>query len=108
LTLALDGNVLSGLQPGCFTLTEKSSDWIGGWLEPRADLDIVEKRTESVVPAGTKPQLSSPQIVAILTALSQPPFPFLIHYQFFDNIFSLCEEYQSYMQNDNFGNFFQD
>jgi hypothetical protein len=46
LTLALAGGEWSVLGPGRFTPTERApgTHWIGGWVDPRAGLDDVEKR----------------------------------------------------------------
>jgi hypothetical protein len=46
LTLKLDGDEWSASRPGRFTPGERApgSDWIGGWVDSRADLEAVEKR----------------------------------------------------------------
>jgi hypothetical protein len=46
LTLALAGGEWSASHPGRFTPEERASgtQWIGGWVDPRAGLDDVEKR----------------------------------------------------------------
>jgi hypothetical protein len=46
LTSALDGGECSSSSPGLFTPGEGASgtDWIGGWVGPRAGLDAVEWR----------------------------------------------------------------
>jgi hypothetical protein len=46
LTSALDGGEWSGSRPCCFTPGERApgTHWIGGWVDPRAGLDDVEKR----------------------------------------------------------------
>jgi hypothetical protein len=46
LTSALDGGERSASRPGCFTPWERAPDthWIGGWVGPRAVLDMVVKR----------------------------------------------------------------
>jgi hypothetical protein len=46
LTSALVGNEWSASLPGRFTPGEKAHDihWIGAWVDPRAGLDIVEKK----------------------------------------------------------------
>jgi hypothetical protein len=45
LISALAGGEWSASRPGCFTPGERTSDthWIGGWVDPRAGLDDVEK-----------------------------------------------------------------
>jgi hypothetical protein len=46
LTLALDGGEWSASRPGRFTPRERAPGihWIGGWVSPRAILDVVGKR----------------------------------------------------------------
>jgi hypothetical protein len=46
LSLALHGSELSVSRPGRFTPGERviCTHWIGGWLDPRAGLDMVSKR----------------------------------------------------------------
>jgi hypothetical protein len=46
LTLALDGGEWSASGPYFFTPRVRAPDynWIGGWVGPRAGLDVVEKR----------------------------------------------------------------
>jgi hypothetical protein len=45
LTSALDGGEWSAPYPGCFTPKERApgTHWIGGWVDPRAGPDTVEK-----------------------------------------------------------------
>jgi hypothetical protein len=47
LISALDEDEWTALHPGRFTSREKapSTNWIGGWVGPRAVLDAVVKRT---------------------------------------------------------------
>jgi hypothetical protein len=47
LTSALDGGEWSASRLSRFTLTERApgTHWIGGWVDPRAVLDAVVKRT---------------------------------------------------------------
>jgi hypothetical protein len=49
LTEALTGGELSASRPGRFTPRERAAGtiWIGGWVDPRASLDDVEKRNIS-------------------------------------------------------------
>jgi hypothetical protein len=46
LTSALDGGDLSDSRPGRFSAGERApgTHWIGGWVDPRAGLNDVEKR----------------------------------------------------------------
>jgi hypothetical protein len=46
LTSALVGGEWSASRPGIFTFGERAPGihWIEGWVDPRADLDDVEKR----------------------------------------------------------------
>jgi hypothetical protein len=46
LTSALDGGEWSALHPGHFTPRERApgTHWIGGWVGPRAVLDMAMKR----------------------------------------------------------------
>jgi hypothetical protein len=46
LTLALNGGEWSVSQPGHFTARKRAptTHWIGGWVGPRAVLDVVVKR----------------------------------------------------------------
>jgi hypothetical protein len=46
LTSALDGGEWSASRPGLFIPGERApgTHWIGGWVDPRAGLDDVEKR----------------------------------------------------------------
>jgi hypothetical protein len=52
LTLALAGGEWSASRPCRFTPGESSSDthWIGGWVDPRAGVDDVEKRKFLALP----------------------------------------------------------
>jgi hypothetical protein len=52
LTSALAGGEWSALHPGRFTLGERalSTHWRGGFVEPRAGLDDVEKRKFLTLP----------------------------------------------------------
>jgi hypothetical protein len=46
LTSALAGGEWSASRPSCFTLGERApgTHWRGGWVDPRAGLDDVDKR----------------------------------------------------------------
>jgi hypothetical protein len=52
LTSALAGGDWSDSRPGRFTHRERApgTHWIGGWADPRAGLDDVEKRKFLTVP----------------------------------------------------------
>jgi hypothetical protein len=52
LTSALAGGEWSASRPGLFTVGERApgAHWIGGWVDPRAGLDNVEKILD---PTGT-------------------------------------------------------
>jgi hypothetical protein len=52
LTLALAGGEWSASRPGCFTPRERAPGihWLGGWVDPRAGLDDVEKRKLLILP----------------------------------------------------------
>jgi len=61
LTSALDGGEWSASSPGHFIPGERtpgSTQWIGGWVGPRAGLDTVTKRLAHL--PGIKPWSSSP------------------------------------------------
>jgi hypothetical protein len=78
LTSALAGGEWSASRPGRFSGGERapSTHWIGGWVDPRAGLDDVEKILD---PTGTRtptPRSSSPEPVAIPTTLSRIPGSF--------------------------------
>jgi hypothetical protein len=51
-TLALAGGEWSASRPGRFTPGERApgTHWIGGWVDPRAGLDNVEKRKFFTLP----------------------------------------------------------
>jgi hypothetical protein len=75
LTSALAGGEWSASRPCRFTPGESSPGihWIGGWVDPRADLDDMEKRKFLTLPGlGTPtPWSSIPYPVAIPTELSR-------------------------------------
>jgi hypothetical protein len=52
LTSELAGGEWSASRPGRFTTRERapSTHWIGGWVDPRAGLDDVEKRKFLTLP----------------------------------------------------------
>jgi hypothetical protein len=45
-------------KPGRFTHAERVSGiyWIGGWIDPRTDLDAVARRRQSQLLTGIEPQ----------------------------------------------------
>jgi hypothetical protein len=61
IDLALDGSEWTASRPGRFTPREiaLSTHWIGSWVSPRADLNILEKRKILSLP-GFKPYTLSP------------------------------------------------
>jgi len=61
LTSALDGGDWSASHAGCFTLGEGAADthYIGGWVGPRADMDVVVKR-EIPAPAENRAPIVQP------------------------------------------------
>jgi hypothetical protein len=60
LTLALDGAEWSASYPCCFTLGDSpGTQWIGGWVDPRASLDMVAKKN-ILVPARNQTPLAQP------------------------------------------------
>jgi hypothetical protein len=52
LTLALAGGEWSAPRPGHFTPGERApaTHWVGGWVDPRADLNDSEKRRSLTLP----------------------------------------------------------
>jgi len=62
LKSALDGVELSASCPGRFTPRERDpvTRWIVGWVEPRAGLDALVKRKQSVPLPGIKPLAPNP------------------------------------------------
>jgi hypothetical protein len=62
LTSALVGGEWSASRPGRFTLGERAPDthWIGGWVDPRAGLDNVEKRKYLTLPGPELRPLGRP------------------------------------------------
>jgi hypothetical protein len=62
LTSALAGGEWSSSRPGRFTPEERApgTHWIGGWMDPRAGLDDVEKRKFLTLPGLEFRSLSRP------------------------------------------------
>jgi hypothetical protein len=54
LTSTLDGGKWSASRPGRLTSWERTpgTHWIGGWVGPRTDLDVVEKRKDIFISPG--------------------------------------------------------
>jgi hypothetical protein len=72
ITSALDGDEWLAPRFSGFTLGEISpgTNWTGDWMGPRACLEAIERK-KYFPPQGTEFRLSSPQFVAILSALSR-------------------------------------
>jgi hypothetical protein len=70
MTSALDGGERSASRPGRFTLKERApgTHWIGGWVGPRAVLDVVVKRKIPSPHRESKPRTS------IITFETMNPF----------------------------------
>jgi hypothetical protein len=68
LTSVLVGGEWSASRPGRFT---PGTHCIGGLVDPRAGLDDMEKILDPIVTRTPTPRSSSPQPVAIPTALSR-------------------------------------
>jgi hypothetical protein len=62
LILALDGGEWSASRPGRFNPSERApgTHWIGGWVGPRAVLDVVVKRKIPSPCRESNPRSSSP------------------------------------------------
>jgi hypothetical protein len=74
LTSALVEVEWSASLPGRFTPRERApgNHRMGGWVDPRADLDDVEEKIlDPTVTQTATPRSSSPQPVAIATTLSR-------------------------------------
>jgi len=54
LTLALDGRERLASRPDRFILGVRipGTHWIGGWLGPRAGLDLMAEKNTFIAPAG--------------------------------------------------------
>jgi hypothetical protein len=74
LTLALVGGKWSASCPGRFTSVERAygTHWIGGWMDPRAGLDDMEKRKFLTLPGLELRLLSRPARSQSLYRLSYP------------------------------------
>jgi hypothetical protein len=77
LTLALVGGEWSTSRPGRFTIGERSpgTHWIGGWVNPRAGLDDVEKRKLFTLAGLELRHLSRPALSQSLYRLLYPASP---------------------------------
>jgi hypothetical protein len=62
LTLALAGSKWSASRPSRFILRERAPGiyWIGGWVDPRASLDDMEKRKFFTLPGLELQPLACP------------------------------------------------
>jgi len=71
LTLLLHGGEWSASQPACFTPRERVqvTHWIGGWVSPRAGLDVVTKRKIPSSCQESNPGCPTHSPVTILTEL---------------------------------------
>jgi hypothetical protein len=85
LTSALDGSEWSASRPGHFTPKERApgTDWMGGWVGPRAVLDAMVKKIPSPPPGNRtlEPRSSSPQPSAIPTELSRLLLQYVYRYK---------------------------
>jgi hypothetical protein len=69
LTWVLAGGDSSALRPGRFTPGERipGTHWIGGWVDPRAGLDNLEKRKFLTLPGLEPRSLSLKPIASLYT-----------------------------------------
>jgi hypothetical protein len=74
LTSALVGGKWSASRPGCFTPAERApgTHWLGGWVDPRAGQDDVEKRIFLILPGLESRPLGRPVRSQSLYRLSYP------------------------------------
>jgi hypothetical protein len=74
LTSVLTGGEWSASCPGCFTPEEEAPGihWIGGWVDPRADLDNVENRKFLTLPELELRPLGRPARSQSLCRLRHP------------------------------------
>jgi hypothetical protein len=93
LTSALDGGEWSASRPGHFTFGERASGthWIGGSVDPRADLDNLEKRKFLNLPGLELRPLSLPPRKQSLYRLLYAPVSYVYIYAFlhWDNPFTV-------------------
>jgi hypothetical protein len=59
-TSALNGDKWSASRLGHFR--DPGTHWIGGWVDPRAGLDAVEKKKKLLLLLGMEPRLCSPSL----------------------------------------------
>jgi hypothetical protein len=69
LTSALVGDKWSASRPGLFT---SGTNWIGGWVNPRAGLDDVEKRKFLPLPGLALRPLGRPARSQLVYRMSYP------------------------------------
>jgi hypothetical protein len=91
LTLTLAGGGWSASRPGRFTPAEgaSSTHWIGGWVDPRAGLDDLEKRKFLTLQGLKLWPLSLPAIASCYTDYATPA-PIYIHKGSQDDHMQLC------------------
>jgi hypothetical protein len=82
LTSALVGGEWSAPRPGCFTPRERAlgTHWIGGWVDPRAGMDDVEKRKFLTLPGLELRPLRRPARSQSLYRLRYPGSHMYIQY----------------------------
>jgi hypothetical protein len=70
LTSALDGVEWSDSRPSRFSSEARalSTNWMGGWMGPRAVMDSMQER-KKFAPPGIEPRSSSPYPVAVPTEI---------------------------------------
>jgi hypothetical protein len=80
LTSPLAGGEWSDSRPGRFTAGERDSDthWIGGWVDPRADPEDVEKRKFLILPELELRPLCRPARSQSLYRLRYPGSPSIL------------------------------
>jgi hypothetical protein len=74
LTSALVGGEWSASRPGRFTPGERApgTHWIGGWVDPRASMEDLEKRKFFTLPGLELPSLSRQARIQSLYRLRYP------------------------------------
>jgi hypothetical protein len=73
-TSPLDGDYLSASRPGRFTLGGRTprTHWLGGWVDPRDDLDGVEKRKVLILSGLESRSVDQPARSQLLYRLRYP------------------------------------
>jgi hypothetical protein len=69
LILALDGGEWSASCPGHFIPRERApgTHWIGGWVGPRAGLDMVVRRKSPSPYQGSNPLIMQPVALGLIS-----------------------------------------